>query len=44
MSKLIFIDPMTGNVKEMMGLSFDQLIEYSVSLREKGYEVKNFFK
>lgn len=44
MSKLVFIDPVTGNEKEMTGLSFDQLIEYAVSLREKGYEVKNFFK
>lgn len=44
MSKLVFIDPITGNENEMTGLSFDQLIEYAVSLKGKGYEVKNFFK
>lgn len=41
---VVFIDPVSGKEVNMKGLNFDQLIEYAVSLREKGYEVKNFFK
>lgn len=40
--KVIFVDPTSGKEVQMTGLNFDQLIEYAVSLREKGYKVKNF--
>lgn len=42
MSTLVFVDPISGEESQMECLNLNQLIEYAVSLRKKGYKVKNF--